>query len=97
MGTEKRVRGLARLRRFPEICRGEGRRDLLRHQPRSGEKTTEFVTGNLRAAGFPLKAETNLTVLRDTSNKAKRQDEILASYDLVVFLGNNLNDFRRKY
>lgn len=62
-----------------------------------GERTTEFVTGNLRAAGFPLKADTNLTVLRDTSNKEKRQDEILAGYDVVVFLGDNLNDFRRKY
>lgn len=62
-----------------------------------GEKTTEFVAANLRAAGLPLKSDDHLTVLRDTSNKEKRQDEILASHDVVVFLGDNLNDFRRKY
>lgn len=61
-----------------------------------GERTTEFVAGNLRAAGLPLK-DANLTVLRDTSNKEKRQDEIMASHDVVAFLGDNLNDFRRKY
>ena len=62
-----------------------------------GEKTTEFVTGNLKAAGLPLKDADHLTVLRDTSNKEKRQDEIMASHDVVLFLGDNLNDFRRKY
>jgi 5'-nucleotidase (lipoprotein e(P4) family) len=36
-------------------------------------------------------------VLRDTSNKEKRQDEIMATHNVAVFLGDNLNDFRRKY
>lgn len=62
-----------------------------------GEKTTEFVSANLRHLSFPLKDETHLTVLRDTSNKEKRQDEIMAQYDVTLFLGDNLNDFRRKY
>ena len=31
------------------------------------------------------------------SNKQTRQDEIMNDYDVVVMLGDNLNDFRRKY
>jgi len=39
----------------------------------------------------------HLTVLRDTSNKQPRQDEIAKRFDVVVYLGDSLNDFRRKY
>ena len=62
-----------------------------------GEPTWEFAKGNILAMGFPWKDDANLTVLTDTSNKEKRQDEILQDYDVVVFLGDSLNDFRRKY
>lgn len=62
-----------------------------------GEKTFEYALGNIRHLGFPLKDEGHLTVLRDTSNKEKRQNEIMKDYDVAVFLGDSLNDFRRKY
>ena len=32
-----------------------------------------------------------------TSNKEKKQDELMKSFNVVVFLGDSLNDFRRKY
>lgn len=62
-----------------------------------GEPTFDLARENIRAMGFPLKDDSHLTVLRDTSNKQTRQDEILQEYDVVVFLGDSLNDFRRKY
>lgn len=62
-----------------------------------GKPTRELAKGNILAMGFPWKDEANLTVLTDTSNKEKRQNEILQDYNVVVFLGDNLNDFRRKY
>ncbi|MEP4099586.1 HAD family acid phosphatase, partial [Paraglaciecola sp.] len=62
-----------------------------------GENTFEYALGNIRHLGFPLKDESHLTVLRDTSNKEIRQNEIMKDYDIAVFLGDNLNDFRRKY
>lgn len=62
-----------------------------------GEKTYDYAMGHLRHLGFPNADDKHLTVLRDTSNKEKRQDEIMASYNVAVFLGDNLNDFRRKY
>jgi predicted secreted acid phosphatase len=36
-------------------------------------------------------------VLRDTSDKETRQREIAATHDIAVLLGDNLNDFRRRY
>ena len=62
-----------------------------------GEGTWEFAKRNILAMGFPLKDDAHLTVLRDTSNKEKRQDEVLQDYNVVVFLGDSLSDFRRKY
>jgi 5'-nucleotidase (lipoprotein e(P4) family) len=62
-----------------------------------GEKTYEYAMGHLRHLGFPNADDKHLTVLRDTSNKEKRQDEIMATHNVAVFLGDNLNDFRRKY
>ncbi|MEM5476868.1 HAD family acid phosphatase [Pacificibacter sp. AS14] len=62
-----------------------------------GEPTWQFAKENILAMGFPLSDDANLTVLTDTSNKETRQDEILQDYDVVAFLGDSLNDFRRKY
>ncbi len=62
-----------------------------------GEKTYEFAMGHLKLLGFPYADTQHLTVLRDTSNKEKRQNEIMQNFDVVVFMGDNLNDFRRKF
>jgi 5'-nucleotidase (lipoprotein e(P4) family) len=62
-----------------------------------GEPTWKFAKQNILAMGFPYQDDSQLTVLTDTSNKEKRQDEILNDYNVVVFLGDSLNDFRRKY
>ncbi|WP_246210486.1 5'-nucleotidase, lipoprotein e(P4) family [Vibrio aquimaris] len=62
-----------------------------------GEPTWKLAKQNILAMGFPLKDDAHLTVLTDTSNKETRQNEILRDYNVVVFLGDNLNDFRRKY
>lgn len=62
-----------------------------------GDKTYEYALGNLRAAGFPYVDEKHVTILRDSSNKEPRQKEIAAQYNVVAMLGDNLNDFQRKY
>ncbi|NOH72236.1 acid phosphatase [Vibrio pectenicida] len=62
-----------------------------------GEPTWELAKQNILAMGFPLKDDAHLTVLTDTSNKETRQNEILKNYNVVVLLGDNLNDFKRKY
>ena len=62
-----------------------------------GENTYAYALEHLKHLDFPYADEDHLTVFRDTSNKEGRQNEIMTDYDVVVFLGDNLNDFRRKY
>lgn len=62
-----------------------------------GEKTFEYGIGNLKALGFPNADAEHVTLQRESSNKEPRQNDIAQRYDVVVMLGDNLNDFRRKY
>ena len=62
-----------------------------------GENTFALALENLNAVGFPFVDQEHVTVLRDSSNKEPRQDALMAQYNVVTFLGDNLNDFRRKY
>ncbi len=62
-----------------------------------GAKTFEYAMDHLKINGFPYADENHLTVLTDTSNKQKRQDEIGNDYEIVLFMGDNLNDFKRVY
>ena len=62
-----------------------------------GENTYKLAVHNLVSAGFPFVDEEHLIVQRETSNKEKPQQAIAAKYTIVVMLGDNLNDFARKY
>lgn len=62
-----------------------------------GEKTFEYALANLKKNNLPYADEKHLTVYRDSSNKEPRQTEIAKDYNVVVMLGDNLNDFKRKY
>ena len=62
-----------------------------------GESTVQLALNNLNAAGFPSVDRSHLRVLRETSNKELVQQRIREDYDVVVLLGDNLNDFSRRY
>ncbi|MCD8139208.1 MAG: 5'-nucleotidase, lipoprotein e(P4) family [Planctomycetaceae bacterium] len=62
-----------------------------------GENTYALATRNLQTHGFPFVDEKHLIVQRDTSNKETPQQAIAEEYQVVVMLGDNLNDFARKY
>ena len=62
-----------------------------------GEKTFEYGLNHVKLAKLPYADEAHVTILCDTSNKEKKQDEIAATHDIVVFLGDSLNDYRRKF
>ncbi|TDR32361.1 5'-nucleotidase, lipoprotein e(P4) family [Hydromonas duriensis] len=62
-----------------------------------GEKTFEYAIANMKALGFPNADAEHVTILRDSSNKEPSQKNIAEKYDVVVYLGDNLNDFQRKY
>ena len=82
---------------FFEFCAANGVEVFYITSRDQGENTFQYALGHLKYLGFPYADENHLTVFRDTSNKEGRQDEIMATYDVPVFLGDSLNDFRRKY
>jgi 5'-nucleotidase (lipoprotein e(P4) family) len=62
-----------------------------------GENTYELAAQNLKTGGFPFIDDKHLIVQRETSDKEAPQKEIAAKYNVVVMLGDSLNDFQRKY
>ncbi len=84
-------------REFVEFCEEEGVRVFFVTNRDQGEKTFDFALENLRAAGFGNVEPADLRVLRETSNKESVQQQIRADYDVIVSLGDNLNDFARRY
>ena len=82
---------------FLKFCADNGVEVFYVTSRDQGPKTYEYAMGHLRMLGYPNADEQHLTVLIDTSNKEKRQDEIMKTHQVAVFLGDNLNDFRRKY
>ena len=84
-------------RDFFEYCQKNGVEVFYITSRDQGENTYEYALGNLRALGLPYADEAHLTVLTDSSNKEPRQQELAQTYTPVVWLGDNLNDFQRKY
>lgn len=62
-----------------------------------GDKTQALGVAQVKLAGLPFADDQHVTLLRESSNKQPRQDEIAEKYNVVLYLGDNLNDFRRKY
>lgn len=62
-----------------------------------GDKTDQIGIANLAHVGFPYADAQHVTMLRDSSNKEPAQQAVAAKYDVVAYLGDNLNDFKRRY
>jgi 5'-nucleotidase (lipoprotein e(P4) family) len=82
---------------FLQFCAANGVEVFYVTSRDQGENTFTLALENLHAVGFPFVDEEHVTVLRDSSNKETRQDALMEQYNVVTFLGDNLNDFRRKY
>jgi 5'-nucleotidase (lipoprotein e(P4) family) len=82
---------------FLSFCR-EQRVDVFVITSRDqGERTAAIALANITAAGLPGIPADRLTVLRETSDKETRQREVAGTHEIIVLLGDNLNDFRRRY
>jgi 5'-nucleotidase (lipoprotein e(P4) family) len=82
---------------FLKFCAANGVEVFYVTSRDQGPKTYDYAMEHLKFLGFPNADTQHLTVLIDTSNKEKRQDEIMKTHNVAVFLGDNLNDFRRKF
>ena len=61
-----------------------------------GERTVALALEHLKRSGLPYADEAHLTAISG-SDKEPQQVAIKQKYDVVVLLGDNLNDFRRYY
>lgn len=48
---------------------------------------------NLKSHGFPCTDEEHMLLRTDESNKEKRRLEVLKTHEIVILMGDNLNDF----
>lgn len=62
-----------------------------------GEYTNAYALAHLEKLGFPYADPEHVTILRESSNKQAIQEEIMARHEVIVLLGDNLNDFSRRY
>lgn len=62
-----------------------------------GEKTYQYALDQLYYLGFPYADEDHLTVNRHSSDKTPTKDAVNKTHELVVMLGDNLNDYKRDY
>ncbi|WP_327440369.1 5'-nucleotidase, lipoprotein e(P4) family [Pseudomonas donghuensis] len=62
-----------------------------------GDKTYEYALSNLRALKVPYADEAHVTILRESSNKEPAQHKIAEQYNVLLMLGDNLNDFERSF
>jgi len=62
-----------------------------------GEDTFALALGHLRVLDLPFADAAHLTVLRETSDKTAARETVASAFDVVLLLGDNLNDFSRDY
>jgi 5'-nucleotidase (lipoprotein e(P4) family) len=62
-----------------------------------GERTHEHALRQLQGLGFAYADDSHLTVYRETSDKTPTRESVAASHEVVVILGDNLNDYKRDY
>ena len=82
---------------FLKYCASRGVEVFYVTNRDQGDDTRQYLLDTLESLDFPYADERHLFVLRDTSNKELIQEQIRNNFDVIVMLGDNLNDFSRKY
>ncbi|HQP78014.1 MAG TPA: 5'-nucleotidase, lipoprotein e(P4) family [Saprospiraceae bacterium] len=61
------------------------------------EAEREGTLKNLKQLGFPFADDTHLMLMKETSDKEARRQEVLKNYEVIMYLGDNLNDFSKVF
>ena len=62
-----------------------------------GPRTYDYALKQLQHLDLPFADSAHLTVFRETSDKTPARDAIRGTHELVLLLGDNLNDYKRDY
>lgn len=95
--TEDRLTPVPGTQTLLNWCAGEGVEVFYVTNRNQGEQTDAHVLRQLQQAGFPYADADHLFLFRETSDKTPARRAIAERYDVVVMLGDNLNDFHRDY
>jgi 5'-nucleotidase (lipoprotein e(P4) family) len=60
-------------------------------------KMMDATLRNLRSAGFPQTEESHVLLMGDDPSKESRRKMVAASYEIVLLLGDNLNDLSNAF
>ncbi|MDR1472625.1 MAG: hypothetical protein LBS75_08880 [Synergistaceae bacterium] len=82
---------------FLRFCKENGVEVYYVTNRDQGEKTYDLALESLKRLDFPYADKEHLTVLIDTSNKEDAQKAIAEKFEVVCYLGDSLNDFKRVY
>lgn len=84
-------------REFFEYCEQQGVEVFYVTSRNQGERTYEYALAQLKFLEVPFADEEHLFVFRESSDKTPAREEIAADFDVVLLLGDNLNDYKRDY
>jgi 5'-nucleotidase (lipoprotein e(P4) family) len=82
---------------FLKFCEANGVEVFYVTNRDQGGDTYKLALESIRLLGFPYADKEHLTVQIDTSNKEAPQKAVAEKYNVVCYLGDNLNDFKRAY
>ena len=82
---------------FLDHCKANGVEVFYVSNRDQGDRTYEYALAQLNFLNFPYVDEAHVTVNRESSNKMAIKEKVSVSHQLVLMLGDNLNDYKRDY
>ena len=84
-------------RDFFNYCSEQGVEVFYVTSRNQGERTYEYALAQLKYLEVPFADESHLYVFSESSDKTPAREKIAEDFDIVVLLGDNLNDYKRDY
>lgn len=84
-------------RDFFEYCKEQKVEVFYVTSRNQGEPTYQYALAQLEYLAMPYADEEHLFVFQESSDKTSAREKIAEDFNVVLLLGDNLNDFRRDY
>ncbi len=84
-------------RDFFNYCREQGVEVFYVTSRNQGERTYAYALAQLKYLDVPFADKDHLFVFRESSDKTPARHQIAEDFNVVVLLGDNLNDYKRDY
>lgn len=82
---------------FTRYAQSRGVEIFYVSQRDQGPDTQQLGVANLRHAGLAFADDAHAVFQRESSNKEPAQLAVTETHEVIAYLGDNLNDFRRRY